>query len=111
MLIPIIKKIETISGYIGSAILNKEGEIIYIDEDKRLDLAFSSSLFNDTFRKLSEASIDMGFSNLLRLETETEEGMVSLLYANQDYTIFTIFDVKGNISLAKMLLAQALKKV
>jgi len=111
MLIPIIKKIETISGYIGSAILNKEGEIIYIDEDKRLDLAFSSSLFNDTFRKLSEASIDMGFSNLLRLETETEEGMVSLLYANQEYTVFAIFDIKGNISLAKMLLAQALKKV
>ena len=111
MLTQTIKKIETMSGYIGSAILNEEGEIVYLDEERLVDLAFSSSLFNDTFRTLSEASLDMGLSKLIRLETETEEGMVFLIYSNQKNTIFTIFDSKGNISLAKMILAQALKKV
>lgn len=110
MLLETIKKIETISGYVGSAVLNREGEIIHLHEDTRIDLAFSSSLFNDTFKQLSEASLDIGLSKLIHLETETADGMVFLIYANHENTIFTIFDLKGNISLAKMILAQALKK-
>ncbi len=106
----LVKEIENINGYIGSAILNKTGEIIYIDESENVDLAFSSSLFNDTFRALNEASLDIGFSDLIRLETENEEGMIFLIYGNKKYNIFTIFNPKGNISLAKILLAKALKK-
>jgi len=105
-----IKNIQDINGYMGSAVLNKEGEIIYIDENKNVDLAFASSLFNDTFRTLNEASLDVGFSNLIRLETENEEGMIFLIYGNKKYNIFTIFKPQGNISLAKIILLQALKK-
>jgi len=105
-----IKNIQDINGYSGSAILNRVGEIIYIDENDSIDLAFSSSLFNDTFRALNIASLDVGFSNLIRLETQTEDGMVFLIYSNQIYTIFTIFNPEGNISLAKMMLVQSLKK-
>jgi predicted regulator of Ras-like GTPase activity (Roadblock/LC7/MglB family) len=106
-----IKNIQNINGYRGLAILDKGGEIIHIDErNQQIDLAFSSSIFNDTFRALNEASLDVGFSNLIRLETETEEGMVFLIYSNKTYTIFTIFNPQGNISLAKMLLVQSLKK-
>ena len=105
-----IKEIQNINGYIGSVVLNKDGEIIYIDESENIDLAFASSLFNDTFRALNEASLDVGFSNLVRLETQNEEGMIFLIYGNQKQNIFTIFNPKANISLAKMVLAQALKK-
>ena len=106
-----VKEIEGIKGYMGSAILNKTGEIINIDESQAIDLAFSSSLFNDTFRVLNEASLDIGLTNLIRLEAQTDEGMVFLIYSNHKHTVFAIFDSKGNISLAKMVLAQLLKKV
>ncbi len=105
-----VKNIQHINGYAGSAVLSKTGEIVYIDENKEIDLAFSSSLFNDTFRALNEASLDIGFSNLIRLETENEEGMIFLIYGNKEHTIFTIFNPQGNISLAKMMLIKALKK-
>lgn len=103
--------IQHIHGYMGLAILNKTGEIIHIDEHQTIDIAFSASLFNDTFRLLNEASLDIGLSPLVHLETQTDKGMVFLLYANQDQTIFTIFDSNSNISLAKIILAQSLKKV
>ena len=105
----VIQEIQNINGYMGSAVLNQSGEIIYIDEHQTIDLAFSSSIFNDTFRALTSASLDIGLSNLLRLETETDEGTVFLIYANREQTIFSIFDSKGNISLAKMILSQLIK--
>jgi len=43
------------------------------------------------------------------LETETDEGTVFLIYANKEQTIFCIFDSRGNISLAKMMLSQLIK--
>jgi len=105
----VIKDIQNINGYMGSAVLNQSGEIIYIDENKTIDLAFSSSIFNDTFRALTSASLDIGLSNLIRLETETDEGTVFLIYASKEQTIFSIFDSKGNISLAKMILSQLIR--
>jgi len=105
----VIKEIQNINGYMGSAVLNQRGEIIYINEHQTIDLAFSSSIFNDTFRALTSASLDIGLSNLIRLETETDEGTVFLIYANKEQTIFSIFDSKGNISLAKMMLSQVIK--
>ena len=105
-----IKNLQSINGYAGSAVLNKTGEITHIDDNKEIDLAFSSSLFNDTFRALNEASLDIGVSNLIRLETENEEGMIFLIYGNQNYNIFTIFNPDSNISLAKMVLIKALRK-
>jgi len=106
-----IKNIQNINGYMGSAVLNQSGEIIYINENQTIDLAFSSSIFNDTFRALTSASLDIGLSNLIRLETETDQGTVFLIYANKEQTIFSIFDSKGNISLAKMMLSQLIKNV
>ena len=105
----VIKDIQNINGYMGSAVLNQSGEIIYIDENQTIDLAFSSSIFNDTFRALTSASLDIGLSNLIRLETETDEGTVFLIYASKEQTIFSIFDSKGNISLAKMILSQLIR--
>lgn len=106
----IVQSIQGINGYTGSAILDKNGEIVYIDENKSIDLPFLSSLFNDTFRTLNEASLDAGLSNLIRLETQTQEGLILLIYSNQVHTIFTVFELEGNISLAKMMLTQSLKK-
>jgi len=106
----IVKDIQDIKGYVGSAVLDKQGEILYIEDNDSIDLAFSSSLFNDTFRALNSASLDIGFSNLIRLETETEDGMIFLIYSNQTYTIFTVFNPQGNISLAKIILMRSLKK-
>ena len=105
-----VKSIQEINGYRGSAVLNREGNIVFIDEGKSSNLPFLSSLFNDTFLALNEASIDAGLFNLIRLETETEEGMICLIYSNQIDTVFTVFDSKGNISLAKIVLIQLLKK-
>jgi len=105
----VLKEIQNINGYMGSAVLNQSGEIVSIDEHQTIDLAFSSSIFNDTFRALTSASLDIGLSNLLRLETETDEGTVFLIYANKEQTVFSIFDSKGNISLAKMILSQLIK--
>jgi len=109
-IINVIKNIQEINGYMGSVVLNKEGEIIHIDENENIDLAFASSIFNDTFRVLNEASLDIGLSNLIRLETENKEGIKFLIYANQKQSIFTIFNPQGNISLAKMILIKALEK-
>ena len=105
-----VKEIQEIKGYTGLVVLNNIGEIIYIDENKKIDLAFASSLFNDTFKILNEASLDMELSNLIRLETENDKGITFLIYSNQKHTIFTIFNPKGNISLAKIILTQVLKK-
>lgn len=106
----IIKNFRDISGYIGCSILSKTGEIAYIDEHKSIDMAFSSSIFNDTFRQLNRASQDIGLTKLIRLEAQTDEGIVFLLYGNSERTIFAIFEAKGNISLAKMVLSKLLKK-
>jgi len=107
----LLQEIQNIQGYIGIAVLNKTGEIIQIDEHKTIDIAFSASLFNDTFRLLNEASLDIGLSPLVYLETQTDKGMVFLLHANAEQTIFTIFERNSNISLAKIILTQFLKKV
>jgi predicted regulator of Ras-like GTPase activity (Roadblock/LC7/MglB family) len=106
----VIQNVQEVTGYIGSAILNKGGEIVYIDEQEDIDIAFACSLFNDTFRVLSEASLDVGFSPILRLETETNEGNIFLIYSSGQHTLFTIFNTKGNISLAKMLIKKSLAK-
>jgi predicted regulator of Ras-like GTPase activity (Roadblock/LC7/MglB family) len=108
----IIKDIQEIDGYKGLAILNNSnGGVLYIDEsEKEIDLAFSSNIFNDIFRKLNEATLDIGLSNLTHLEVETEDGITFLLYKNKTYSIFTIFNPKSNISLVKIILAKFLKE-
>jgi hypothetical protein len=105
-----IKNIKNVNGYAGSSILNNEGEILYIDESRSIDIAFASSLFNDTFRALKSASVDVGFSRLIRLEGETKEGMIFLIYSNSRHTIFSVFNPECNISLAKIMLIQSLKR-
>jgi hypothetical protein len=107
----VVRDIQNVNGYIGLAILDRLGDIVYIDENsKSADLAFSSSIFNDTFRRLNEASLDIGFSNLFRLESESEDGMVFLIYKSSINSIFAIFNSQGNISLAKIVLTKSLKE-
>ncbi len=57
------------------AILSREGgDIIWMRVTHRVDLAFASSIFTDTFYTLNGATIDIGLSDLIRLEVETEDG-------------------------------------
>ncbi len=92
--------------------MSREGEIIYMDEgEDRVDLAFASSIFTDTFYTLNGATIDIGLSDLIRLEVETEDGAVFLIYRSGTHSIFTIFNSEGNISLARIILSKALKRI
>ncbi len=56
---------------------------------------FHLVFLNDTFRRLNEASLDIGFSNLFRLESESEDGMVFLIYKSSINSIFAIFNSQG----------------
>jgi len=108
----VVKEIQEINGYRSLAILKSSGEILYLDKDeKEIDLAFISSKFFDTFYKLNETTLDSGVSNLVRLEAETEDGVIFLLYKSKTHSIFTIFNPKGNISLARIILSKSLKRM
>ena len=108
-----MKKLRSVSGYLGSAILNYSGETLYVDEENTgADIAYASAIFNDSFRQINEASLDVGFSDITSFETKTEDGHVFLMksagnsnentYAKID--IFCIFRDDGNIALAKMII-------
>ncbi len=108
-----MKKLRSVNGYLGSAILNYSGETLYVDEENTgADIAYASAIFNDSFRQINEASLDVGFSDVSSFETKTEDGHVFLMksagsmsennYAKID--IFCIFRDDGNIALAKMII-------
>jgi len=107
----IVKSIQNINGYRGLVILKNSGEVLYLDEnEKDIDLAFASSKFTDTFHNLNEATLDIELQELIRLEIETKDGVIFLIYKNDTYSIFTIFNPEGNISLARIILSKSLKK-
>ena len=108
-----MKKLRSVSGYIGSAVLNFAGETLYIDEENTgVDIAYSASIFNDAFRAISEASLDVGFADAAFVETKTHDGHVFLINSagsQEDdnfskINVFAIFRDDGNIALAKMVI-------
>ena len=108
-----MKKLRSVNGYLGSAVLNFAGETLYLDEENTgIDIAYSASIFNDAFRSVSEASLDVGFSDASFVETKTHDGHVFLINAAGDQSgdnfsrlnVFAIFKDDGNIALAKMII-------
>ena len=108
-----MEKLRKVHGYLGSAILNYSGETLYIDEENTgADIGYAAAIFNDSFRQINEASLDVGFSDISSFETKTEDGHVFLMksagiYSEESYSkidIFCIFRDDGNIALAKMIM-------
>ncbi|SFV60465.1 hypothetical protein MNB_SV-9-783 [hydrothermal vent metagenome] len=114
------KKLRSVNGYLGSAILNFAGETLYLDEDNTgIDIAYSASIFNDAFRMVSESSLDIGFAEASFVETKTYDGHVFLInssgYENSEQfsriNIFSIFTDDGNVALAKMIIDRISKNI
>ncbi|SFV55627.1 hypothetical protein MNB_SM-7-604 [hydrothermal vent metagenome] len=108
-----MEKLRKVNGYLGSAVLNYSGETLYIDEENTgADIGYAAAIFNDSFRQINEASLDVGFSDIASFETKTEDGHVFLMksagnQSDEDYSkvdIFCIFRDDGNIALAKMIM-------
>jgi len=115
-----MKKLRSVNGYLGSAILNFAGETLYLDEDNvGVDIAYSASVFNDAFRMISESSLDIGFAEVSFVETKTYDGHVFLInssgYENSEQfsriNIFSIFTDDGNVALAKMIIDRVSKNI
>jgi len=67
-----MRKLKGVKGYLGAAILNNEGETLYLDEEgTNSDIAYSASVFNDAFLEIAESSMDIGFSATNMLEART----------------------------------------
>ena len=113
-----MKKLKSVKGYLGAAILNREGETLYLDEEgTNSDIAYSASIFNDAFLEIGESAIDIGFSTANMLEARTIDGHVFLVKsigeensANR-LTVFSIFESGGNVPLAKMVIDRSATKV
>jgi len=108
-----MKKVASVSGYIGSAILNYAGETLYLDEDNTgVDIAYAASIFNDAFKMVSESSLDIGFSEAAFVETRTADGHIFLMSSTahqgsdnfNKLNMFAVFRDDGNIALAKMMM-------
>lgn len=115
-----MKKLRTVSGYLGSAVLNFAGETLYLDnENTGVDIAYSASIFNDAFRSMSEASLDVGFSDASFIETKTIDGHVFLINSAGDLSgdnflkinVFAIFRDDGNVALAKMIMEKTSQNI
>lgn len=113
-----MKKLRSVNGYLGSAILNYSGETLYVDnESTGTDIAYSATIFNDAFRTISETSLDVGFSEASSIEAKTVDGHVFLVksagkYSDNNYSkidVFCIFRDDGNIALAKMIVDKSAK--
>ena len=111
-----MKKLRSVNGYLGSAVLNYSGETLYIDNDNTgTDIAYSASIFNDAYRMVSESSLDVGFSEAASLEAKTLDGHVFLINSagefssdnNTKLNVFSIFRDDGNVALAKMIMDKA----
>lgn len=108
-----MKKLRSVSGYLGSAVLNFSGETLYMDdENTSVDIAYSASIFNDAFRMISESSLDVGFAEATLVESRTEDGHVFLINTSSEggsdnfskLTTFSIFRDDGNVALGKMVM-------
>jgi len=111
-----MQKLRNVNGYLGSAVLNYTGETLYIDEENTgTDIGYASAIFNDSFRSINEASLDIGFSDVSSFETKTQDGHVFLMKStaatiNDGFAkidIFCILRDDGNIALAKMVMEKS----
>ncbi|MDQ7084201.1 MAG: hypothetical protein Q9M36_04375 [Sulfurovum sp.] len=116
-----MKKLRSVSGYLGSAVLNFSGETLYMDDENiSVDIAYSASIFNDAFRMISESSLDVGFAEATLVESRTEDGHVFWINTSgggedsfSKLTTFSIFRDDGNVALGKMIMektAQSMSK-
>lgn len=108
-----MKKLRSVDGYLGSAVMNLTGEILYIDQKRTgIDVEYSASLFNNALRKISSLSLDVGLSDASLVETKTFDGHIFLINNTGDQysdnfsklNVFAIFRDDGNVGLAKMIL-------
>ena len=114
-----MKKLRSVNGYLGSAVLNFSGETLYLDEENTsADIAYSASIFNDAFRMVSESSMDVGFAEAALVETRTEDGHVFLVSSSgsssdnfNKITIFAIFRDDGNVALGKMIMERTVQSI
>jgi hypothetical protein len=113
-----MKKLKGVKGYLGSAILNKGGETLYLDEEgTNSDITYSASVFNDAFMEISESSLDIGFSATNMLEARTTDGHVFLIKSIEadettgNLTFFSIFKDNGNVPLAKMVIDRSAVRI
>ncbi len=115
-----MKRLRTVNGYLGSAVLNYSGETLYVDNDQTgTDIPYSASIFNDAFRMVSESSLDVGFSEAASIEAKTIDGHVFLINSagtlSKDnfakINVFSIFRDDGNIALAKMIMTKASESI
>lgn len=115
-----MKKLRSVNGYLGSAVLNFAGETLYMDADNTgVDIAYSASVFNDAFRMISESSLDIGFSDASFVETKTYDGHVFLINSAggqvgdsfSKLNVFAIFRDDGNVALAKMIIEKTSKNM
>ena len=113
-----MKKLRSVNGYLGSAVLNFSGETLYMDEENTsVDIAYSASIFNDAFRMISESSLDVGFAEASLVESRTEDGHVFLINSSGDsggdnfskLTTFAIFRDDGNVALGKMVMEKTVQ--
>lgn len=115
-----MKKLRTVNGYLGSAVLNFSGETLYMDEENTsVDIAYSASIFNDAFRMISESSLDVGFADASLMEARTEDGHVFLVNSSGNLskdnfsklTTFAIFRDDGNVALGKMIMEKTVQSM
>jgi len=115
-----MKRLRSVNGYLGSAVLNYSGETLYVDNDNTgTDIPYSASIFNDAYRMVSESSLDVGFSEASSIEAKTLDGHVFLINSagvlSQDnfskINVFAIFRDDGNVALAKMIMDKASKSM
>jgi len=115
-----MKKLRTVNGYLGSAVLNFSGETLYMDdENTSVDIAYSASIFNDAFRMISESSLDVGFADASLVEARTEDGHVFLVNSSGNtggdnfskLTTFAIFRDDGNVALGKMIMERSVQSM
>ena len=115
-----MKRLRSVNGYIGSAVLNFSGETLYMDEENTsVDIAYSASVFNDAFRMISESSLDVGFAEASLLESRTEDGHAFLVNSSGNVggdnfsklTTFAIFRDDGNVALGKMIMERTVQRM
>jgi len=115
-----MKKLRSVNGYLGSAVLNFSGETLYMDEENTsVDVAYSASIFNDAFRMISESSLDVGFAEASLVEARTEDGHVFLVNSSGNaggdnfskLTTFAIFRDDGNVALGKMIMERTVQSM
>jgi len=108
-----MKKLRSVDGYLGSAVMNFTGEILYRDQKKTgIDVEYSAGLFNNALRKISKLSLDVGLSDASLVETRTFDGHIFLITSTGDQygdnfstlNVFAIFRDDGNVGLAKMII-------